>query len=76
MSREKNTDLTDCTDIGGAVRHCPPPVRQIRKIRNQKKAGIVSSEKITDLTDCTDLGGAVRHRPPPVRQIRKIRNQK
>ena len=37
MSREKNTDLTDCTDMGGAVRHCPPPVRQIRKIRNQKK---------------------------------------
>ena len=51
------------------------PVRQIRKIRNQKKAGIVSSEKITDLTDCTDIGGAVRHHPPPVRQIRKIRTQ-
>ena len=37
MSREKNTDLTDCTDIGGAVRHHPPPVRQIRKIRTQQK---------------------------------------
>ena len=24
MSREKNTDLTDCTDIGGAMRHRPP----------------------------------------------------
>ena len=37
MSREKITDLTDCTDLGGAVRHHPPPVRQIRKIRNQEK---------------------------------------
>ena len=26
MNREKNTDLTDCTDIGGAVRHRPPPL--------------------------------------------------